>query len=903
MRRTAMTAVDTPQLDGRILRFRAGQIAGSGWRRAIAIAVLLTACGELANEGDGDETTGDESTGEAVAAVTTACILAATAASPCTIDPMHNYNDRIALLQALQARHPFPAALGGPAKDLNAGILQQTQWQFASQRHTAGWSIASPNPGWSFDGWWPSVNYRLDVWQLQALQARGEFVGVRVASEQIAPGGGPDRPPAAIVAMVQAYYNEIIRPGATLATVQKRIWDYHIAVVRQATIDWEFKRPRLPVGEQTFALNWGKGLVDFLGGINFPTDSVNIAYTQGQLLPMRLVVPNDYTLGSTLPTTVRNSVIAMKLFYETQQTLGGALFISAFRTFLAAMPLQQMVNFVVAFFTQGNNVWCWLARNAPILPAPPCQTGATPPTPVSPISGREANTYRPTITWNAPVGRAGTVGYLLEVYNAAGQLVSSQVYNCGTVTCATTTAGIIYPTGGTFWWRVRANATATLAASNWAIATFVPYAGGFQRNVISSTFQQSCARTTAGTVACWGADWASGANGDGALVDRYQAVTVQNHTFGAGQTQTGPVLSGISQVYTNTASTLTGATSCAIGPSGTVFCWGENRSFQIGQPASVRFLPKAVQIMATPTGALSGVLQLAMANSHVCALKFGGAVVCWGAGASGQLGDGNSYINTGNFNYAQQRPVQVKFAAGIGGFLSDAVAIAASAWTTCAIRATGAVVCWGSNADGALGIGANPMTTPLIAQPSTPVAIANARTIAGGASMFCATNASRQLSCWGSNNYAMLGSGLTKAQLAFSGTPRAVSPSAGVTLIATSVSIGDQHACAAHNGFAYCWGLNFGGALGNPTIPQDPFNGHPRPVVVVPSGLAQSLLANVSAGSNHTCVRYTANNAVYCWGVRTHGALGISNPGPTLVVPTANNHVRYLGSGTPVLAF
>src|SRR6185503_3155010 len=439
-----------------------------------------------------------------------------------------------------------------------------TQWQFASQRHTAGWSIASPNPGWSFDGWWPSVNYRLDVWQLEALQARGEFVGVRLASEQIAPGGGPDRPPAAIVAMVQAYYNEIIRPGATLATVQRKIWDYHIAVVKQATIDWEIKRPRLPLGEQTFALNWGKGLVDFLGGISFPTDSVNIAYTQGQLLPMRLVVPNDYTMGSTLPTTVRNSVIAMKLFFDFQQTPGGALFISAFKTFLATLPLQQMVTFVVTFFTQGNNVWCWIAAHAPILPAPPCQTGATPPTPVSPISGHEANTYRPTITWNAPVGGTGTLSYLLDVYNAVGQLVSSKFYNFFFNDTATTTAGIIYATGGAFWWRVRANATPTLAASSWAIATFVPYAGGFQRNVISSTLQQSCARTTAGNVACWGEDWASGANGDGALVDRYQAVTVQNQTFGAGQTQTGPVLSGITQVNTNTASTLTGATSCAI---------------------------------------------------------------------------------------------------------------------------------------------------------------------------------------------------------------------------------------------------------------------------------------------------------------------------------------------------
>ena len=871
------------------------------WHAAAVIGALMTGCVDPgATDG---AAAGEPNEASHTAAVTSACILAATAASPCTIDPMHDYNDRLAVIQALQMRHPFPAALGGASMDLNAGILQQTQWQLASLRHSAGASIAAPAAGWSFDGWWPSINYRLTIWQLKALQARGEFAGVLLASEQTAPGGGPDRPPASIVSGVQAYFDEIARAGATLDSIQRKLWGFHIPVVQQATIDWEPKRARLPAGEQTFALNWGKGMVDFIGGINFPTDSTTIAFLQGVALPMRLVVPNDYNLlvSSTLPTPVRNAVIAMKLFWDIQQDLNGQLFVLAFKTYLAALPVQTMVNDVVAFLNAGNNVWCWIADTFPWLPAPPCQTGETPPTAVSPVSGAEASTYRPTISWNAPVGRTGTVSYQLEVYDAAGVLVSSQVESCASVTCSATTAAIVRNTGGVFWWRVRASATSTLGASNWAAATFRPYAGGYQRNIMSSTFHQSCARTIAGNVACWGSGWGTGANGDGTTTDRYQAVQVLNNSFGAGQSQTTALLSGIDQVYTNTASTITGATSCAIGAGGTVYCWGENKSFELGQTGVLRFVPKAVQITTNGTAALTGVVQLAMANAHVCALKSGGSVWCWGNGASGQLGDGHSFMDTGNFSYAQQFPVQVKYAPGAGGFLSDAVAIAATAYSTCAIRATGAVVCWGSNGNGALGIGASPTTTTLVAQPGTAVAISNARTIAGGGETFCATNASRAVMCWGSNQYTLLGSGSTKTQLPFSSVPVAAQPSAGTSLVATSLSIGDQHACAYEAGFAYCWGFNFGGALGNPAVAQDPVNGYPRPVVVVPSGLVQSGFSAVSAGANHTCVRYAANSQVYCWGFSSGGTLGVSDPEPVLAVPTVNNHVRYLGSGAPVL--
>ena len=72
------------------------------------------------------------------------------------------------------------------------------------------------------------------------------------------------------------------------------------------------------------------------------------------------------------------------------------------------------------------------------------------------------------------------------------------------------------------------------------------------------------------------------------------------------------------------------------------------------------------------------------------AVRIGGAVVCWGSADRGKLGDGSGVDAT--------TPVTV---AG----LTDAVAVSASAYHTCAVRTTGQVVCWGWGSNGQLGDG------------------------------------------------------------------------------------------------------------------------------------------------------------------------------------------------------
>jgi alpha-tubulin suppressor-like RCC1 family protein len=76
-------------------------------------------------------------------------------------------------------------------------------------------------------------------------------------------------------------------------------------------------------------------------------------------------------------------------------------------------------------------------------------------------------------------------------------------------------------------------------------------------------------------------------------------------------------------------------------------CWGDNAYGEIGDGTTTnRTSPASV-------GSLSGVVAISVGwEQHTCALVPGGRVMCWGANAHGQLGDGKT-------NYGTKAPVQV----------------------------------------------------------------------------------------------------------------------------------------------------------------------------------------------------------------------------------------------------
>src|SRR5439155_540567 len=95
-------------------------------------------------------------------------------------------------------------------------------------------------------------------------------------------------------------------------------------------------------------------------------------------------------------------------------------------------------------------------------------------------------------------------------------------------------------------------------------------------------------------------------------------------------------------------------------------------------------IPVAVTGMLTFTALSTG-------DSHACGLTSSGAVHCWGANRSAQLGDGTTTNRTS--------PMLVA-----GGLTFTTVS--AGLVHTCGLATSGATVyCWGGNSDGELGNG------------------------------------------------------------------------------------------------------------------------------------------------------------------------------------------------------
>ena len=111
--------------------------------------------------------------------------------------------------------------------------------------------------------------------------------------------------------------------------------------------------------------------------------------------------------------------------------------------------------------------------------------------------------------------------------------------------------------------------------------------------------------------------------------------------------------------------------------------------------------------------------------------------------------------------------------------------------------------------------------------------------------------------CWGLNDVGQVGDSTHVQRL----VPALVK--GGWTF--TQLSAGGDHTCGIIPGGAvYCWGSNFTGQLGDSSMDDR----------TVPVRVAGNLtLAQLSAGSFHTC-GLTAGGVAWCWGSNLYGALG-----------------------------
>ena len=239
---------------------------------------------------------------------------------------------------------------------------------------------------------------------------------------------------------------------------------------------------------------------------------------------------------------------------------------------------------------------------------------------------------------------------------------------------------------------------------------------------VSAGGNHSCAVLTTGEVECWGSNY-NGQVGDDTNEEVISPFAVP------GITNAIQVSSG--EMHT-----------CALLSDGQVQCWGDNSKGQLGNGTT------DWSVTPVTVAGLSKATQISVGSDHSCALLGTGQIKCWGYTMDGLLGDGTTNV------VIRSTPVAVR---GI----TNATEVSSGTFHSCARLATGQLKCWGSNYSGQLGNG----TKDWSANPVTVSGISNAASVsAGNGESSCALLASGQVICWGGNDAGQLGNGTTVAR-------------------------------------------------------------------------------------------------------------------------------------------
>ena len=293
--------------------------------------------------------------------------------------------------------------------------------------------------------------------------------------------------------------------------------------------------------------------------------------------------------------------------------------------------------------------------------------------------------------------------------------------------------------------------------------------GGISYTAIGAASGETCGLATSGKLYCWG-------------------LTSAADEFGQG-----PTTSSASPVLFSSQLTFASLTDgslhmCALTATGAAYCWGDNEYGVFGDSGYVG------SVAPRPSGLGLTFTSLSAGSFDTCGLTAGHAAYCWGNNYTMELGDGSS--------------TERLTPTAVSGGLAFAM-VRAGIQYTCGLTTSGAAYCWGN-------FGTNAYTANGVAGSATPAALPGGLTFtaldvsrgSGADTHACALVASGAAWCWGSNRKGQLGNGTTVNSAA------PVPVSGGLTF--TALTTGSAHTCGLTAGGAlYCWGDNNLGQLGN----------------------------------------------------------------------------------------
>jgi alpha-tubulin suppressor-like RCC1 family protein len=351
---------------------------------------------------------------------------------------------------------------------------------------------------------------------------------------------------------------------------------------------------------------------------------------------------------------------------------------------------------------------------------------------------------------------------------------------------------------------------------------------------VATSGNHACAIDEGGALWCWG-DGSNGRVGDGVppkfpfgLNCRLEPVEIDPGTTWAR------VAAG--DLHT-----------CGVQTDGTMWCWGNNDSGQIGDgavgPLYERFVPTQV--------AGDDWIDVFAGDQHSCGLRSNGSVWCWGAGES---------LDPTGLVFSST-PVQIDLPVAV-----RALGRGGSSRHTCAVDEGGGLWCWGSNDLGEAG------TTRRTTLPHEVPLGGAAVEVATSMASTCARRDDGTVHCFGSGSAGKLGDGV-----AIPGHASASPVEVSLPAPAVSVAMGWLHACArTDDGVDHCWGDNGSGEIGDGT--SGPDNARLSPTPAVPWGggpVAQGFTAIAVGGASTCAVR---SGELWCTGARRFGALGNDDP-------------------------
>ncbi|MBI0136407.1 InlB B-repeat-containing protein [Bifidobacterium sp. W8120] len=333
-----------------------------------------------------------------------------------------------------------------------------------------------------------------------------------------------------------------------------------------------------------------------------------------------------------------------------------------------------------------------------------------------------------------------------------------------------------------------------------------------------------------------------------------------------------------------------GSFSLAVGSDGNAYAWGANSNGQLGDGTTGGYRSTPVMVKMPDRNTYPDLpkdftyLQVSAGTNHSLAVGSDGNAYAWGYNYYGQLGDGTSTTD-------RHAPVRVKTPdrKTYPDLPKDFtyVQVSAGEWYSLAMGSDGNAYAWGYNYYGQLGDGTSSYSqaTPVRVKtpdrktyPDLPKDFTYVQVSAGGYYSL-AMGSDGNAYAWGNNNNGQLGDGTTSASQT---TPvrvktpdRNTYPDLPKDFTYMQVSAGYDHSLAVgSDGYAYAWGWNYYGQLGNNTSSGYSF----VPVRVRnpanPTDTSKGLQATqVSGGYDHSLAVGSNGNA-YAWGWNSYGQLG-----------------------------